>query len=80
MIPGFLLTFKCFLFQLALLGHTAHIQILLIPVCHVQLTQSQQELLLQCAPALQDTSELHGRVQVLAALVCLLAVTRLHKL
>jgi len=72
LIPGFLLTFECFLFQLALLGHTAHIQILLIPVCHVQLTPMSVGLLLQLAPALQDISELHRRVQVLAALVRLL--------
>ena len=55
--------------QLVLLGPTAHIQIVLIPVCHVQLTQPQVELLLQFAPALEDITELHRRVQILAALV-----------
>jgi len=55
--------------QLVLLGLTAHIQILLIPVCHVQLTQPQVELLLQFAPALEGITELHKRVQILAALV-----------
>ena len=74
-----LLTLERFFSQFALLGCTA--QILLIPVCHVQLTQTQVELLLQFVPALQDTSELHRRVQILIALVCLLNVTRmLHKL
>ena len=52
-----------FLAQLVVLGLTAHVQIWLIPVCHVQLTQPQVESLLQLAPALQDTSELHRMVQ-----------------
>ena len=55
--------------QLALLGLTAHIQILLIPVCHVQLTQSQLELLLQIVLVLKDTSELMMMVQSLHVLV-----------
>jgi len=58
-----------FFAQLALLGLIAHGQILLIPVCHVQLTQPQVELLLQLATALQDTSELQMMVQRLHVLV-----------
>ena len=58
-----------FLTQLALLGLTAHVQILLIPVCHVHLTRSQLELLLQVALVLQDTSELKRMVQSLHVLV-----------
>jgi len=60
--------------ELALLGRTAHVQILLTPVCLVQLTQPQVELLLQFAPALEGITELHRRVQMLAALVSLLNV------
>jgi len=63
-----------FLAQLALLGLTAHVQILLIPVCHVQLTQPQAELLLQLALALQDTSELHRMIQRLDVLVSQITV------
>ena len=55
--------------QLALLGRTAPVQILLIPVCHVQLIRTKVELLLQFAPALQGITEVHRRVQILAALV-----------
>ena len=58
-----------FLEQLALLGRTAHIQILVIPVCHVQLIQTKVELLFHLASALQDTLELHRMTQRLDVLV-----------
>ena len=43
-------------------------------MCHVQLTQPQVELLLQIAPALQDTSELHRMTQRLDVLVSQITV------
>ena len=67
-----LVHFLAQLAQLALLGCTA--QILLIPVCHVQLIQTKLELLFHLAPALQDTSELQRMVQRLHVLVSWIAV------
>ena len=55
--------------QPALLGGIAQSQTLPAPVCNVQTTPSQLELLLQFAPVLHDSSELLMRMQVLAALV-----------
>ena len=55
--------------QPAYLGPIAHSQTLPAPVCHVQQTPPQVELLLQFVPVLQDSSELLKRTQVTNALV-----------
>ena len=55
--------------QPALLGPIVHSQTLPAPVCHVQITPSQVELLLQFVPVLQDSSELLKKIQVINALV-----------
>ena len=55
--------------QPAYLGPIAHSQTLPAPVCHVQQTPPQVELLLQFVPVLQDSSELLKRIKALAVLV-----------